>query len=102
MRSLLVLVLLVALGIGGFLSKPGIEAHRRHVEAELAKKDGESDAIGDLIGSVFSNRTDTFEDLVVATKLTTREGDKAILECWGVFSQFFCSKPSSEVSTSPK
>ncbi len=94
MRSLLVLVLLVALGIGGFLSKPGIEAHREHAAKELAK-DGEGDAIGDLIGAVFSNRTDTFEDLVVATKLTTREGDKAVLECWGVFSQFFCSRPTA-------
>jgi hypothetical protein len=95
MRSLLVLVLLVALGIGGFLSKPGIEAQRAHTAKELAKANGEGDAIGDLIGSVFSNRTDTFEDLVVATKLTTREGDKAVLECWGVFSQFFCSKPAA-------
>jgi hypothetical protein len=96
MRSLLVLVLLAALAIGGFLSKPGIEAHRAHAAKELAKTNGEGDAIGDLIGSVFSNRTDTFEDLVVATKLTTREGDKTVLECWGVFSQFFCSKPPNE------
>jgi hypothetical protein len=95
MRSLMVLVLLVALGIGGFLSKPGIEAHRKHAEVELANADGKGDAIGDLIGAVFSNRTDSFEDLVVATKLTTSEGDKAVLECWGVFSQFFCSKPAA-------
>jgi hypothetical protein len=96
MRSLLVLLLLVALGVGGFLSKPGIEAHRKHATEELAKASGEGDAIGDLIGSVFSNRSDSFEDLVVATKLTTKEGDTAVLECWGVFSQFFCSKPASE------
>ena len=95
MRSLLVLVLLAALGIGGFLSKPGIEAHRKHAAEELAKTEGKGDAIGDLIGSVFGNRTDTFEDLMVATKMTTREGDKAVLECWGVFSQFFCSKPAA-------
>lgn len=95
MRSLLVLVLLVALGVGGFLSKPGIEAHRNHATEQLAKTDARGDAIGDLIGAVFSNRTDTFEDLVVATKMTTRDGDKALLECWGVFSQFFCSKPAA-------
>lgn len=95
MRSLLVLVLLVALGIGGFLSRPGIEAHRDHAKAELAKTDDEGDVIGDLIGAVFSNRTDTFEDFMVATRLTTREGDKVALECWGVFSQFFCSRPKA-------
>lgn len=95
MRSLLVLVLLVALGIGGFLSKPGIEAHRAHAQKELSKQAAEGDAIGDLIGAVFSNRSDSFEDLVVATKLTTNEGDKPVLECWGVFSQFFCSRPAA-------
>ena len=99
MRSLLVLVLLAALAIGGFLSKPGIEAHRAHAATELSKQAGEGDVIGDLIGAVFSNRTDTFEDLVVATKLTTREGGKPVLECWGVFSQFFCSRPSGEAAS---
>jgi hypothetical protein len=99
MRSLLVLVLLVALGVGGFLSKPGIEAHRAHAAEELAKTDGKTDAIGDLIGSVFSNRSDSFEDLVVATKLTTKEGDKTLLECWGVFSQFFCSRPQPDAGS---
>jgi hypothetical protein len=96
MRTLLVLVLLVALGVGGFLSKPGIEAHRKHAEAELAKQSGGDDAIGDLIGAVFSNRSDSFEDMVVATRLTTREGDTTVLECWGVFSQFFCSRPEAK------
>ena len=73
----------------------GIEAHREHAQKELSKPAGEGDAIGDLIGAVFSNRSDSFEDLVVATKLTTSEGDKPVLECWGVFSQFFCSKPAA-------
>ena len=97
MRSLLVLVLLAVLAGGAFLSRPDIEAHRSHAEAALKEKRKGSggDAIGDLIGAMFENRTDTFEDMMVATKLTTRSGKDVVLECWGVFSQFFCSTPET-------
>jgi len=94
MRSLLVLVLLVVAGVGGFLSRPNIEAQRKHADEVLKEKSG--DAIGDLIGSVFLNRNDTFEDLMVATKLTTKDGDKVMLECWGAYTQFFCIKPDEK------
>jgi len=100
MRSLLVLILLGALAGGAFLSRPNIEAHRSHAEAALEEKrkaQGDGDAIGDLIGAMFENRTDTFEDMMVATKLTTRSGDDVVLECWGVFSQFFCSGPAEQL-----
>ena len=99
MRSLLVLILIAALAGGAFLSKPNIEAHRKHAETvlkEKSKAQGGGDAIGDLIGAMFENRTDSFEDMIVATKLTTLSGDKVVLECWGVFSQFFCSSPEAK------
>jgi hypothetical protein len=96
MRSLLVLVLLVIAGVGGFLSRPDIEAQRKHAD-EVLKENRSGDAIGDLIGAVFSNRNDTFEDLMVATKLTTKDGDKVMLECWGAYTQFFCVRPEEEM-----
>ena len=99
MRSLLVLVLLVIVAVGGFLSRPNIEAHRKHAEEVLAKEHKSGDAIGDLIGSVFANHTDSFEDMMVMTKLTTKEGDKPVLECWGAFTAFFCTKPSEKKSS---
>lgn len=98
MRSLLVLILLAALAGGAFLSKPTLEAHRKHADevfaAERKEQGGEGD-IGGFIGGVLeeATRSDDFEDLVVATKYTTKSGDKTLLECWGVFSQFFCSAP---------
>lgn len=99
MRSLLVLILLAALAGGAFLSRPDLAAHRRHAEQvfEEQRKQGKGDAIGDLIGAMLGGgKSDRFEDLMVATKYTVEEGDKASLECWGVFSQFFCSTPEEK------
>jgi hypothetical protein len=99
MRSLLVLVLLAALAGGAFLSRPNADAQRRNAEQVLEdqRKQGKGDAIGDLIGAVLGGgKSDQFEDLMVATKYTVKEGDKTRLECWGVFSQFFCSSPEEK------
>jgi hypothetical protein len=90
MRTLLVLVLLAALGAGAFLSKPPLDAHRANAEKVLSERSG-GDDIGDLIGAVLGQRADTFDDLFVATKYTAVRGGKSLLECWGAFSQFFCS-----------
>lgn len=95
MRSLLVLVLLIIAGAGGFLSRPDIEAHRKHAGEVLAKEKGGGDAIGGLIDAVLNTRSDTFEDMMVLTKLTTKEDNKPVLECWGAFTAFFCSKPNA-------
>jgi hypothetical protein len=95
MRTLLLLDLMVIVAVGGFLSRPDIEAHRKHRDEVLAK-DERGDAIGGLIGSLLSDRTDSFEDLMVATKLTTMGGDnEPVLECWGAFTAFLCSKPTA-------
>jgi hypothetical protein len=96
MRTLLVLVLLVIVAVGGFLSRPDVDAHRAHRSEVLSKEEG-GDAIGGLIGSLLSDPTDSFEDFMVATKLTTMGSDnKPVLECWGAFTAFFCSKPAVE------
>src|SRR5262245_40046389 len=101
MRTLLVLVLLVIVAVGGFLSRPNIDAHRKHRDEVLSKAEG-GDAIGGLIGSVLGDRTDSFEDFMVATKLTTMGNDnKPALECWGAFTAFFCSKPAAPAETKP-
>jgi hypothetical protein len=91
----MVLVLLAALAAGGFLSKPGAEAHRANAEKVLAEQRTKGDdSIGDLIGAVLSQgAAGDFEDMIVATKYTARQGGKATLECWGAFSQFLCSTP---------
>jgi len=97
MKSLMVLVLMAALAAGGFMSRPDLEAHRANAQKVLAeqRKEGKGDSIGDLIGAVLSEKSDDFSDMFVATKYTVKEGDKVKLECWGAFSQFFCSTPEA-------
>jgi hypothetical protein len=103
MRTLLVLVLLVIVAVGGFLSRPDIEAHRKHTGEVLAKEQGGGDAIGGLIGSLLGDRTDSFEDFMVATRLITMGNDKKpVLECWGAFTAFLCSKPATQAETKPE
>ncbi len=98
MRTLLVLVLLAALGAGGYLSRPNIDAQRSHANKLItdlrASKDGK-DSIGDLLSGLFetSTRKDDFQDYYVATKYTAKADDKVLTDCWGAFSQFFCSTP---------
>lgn len=98
MRMLLILVLIAALGAGGFLTKPTEEAHRTHVDKELLNLNG-----GDLIGAVLDaagklsgQQTSSFEDLVVATKYTVRSGDRVVIECLGLYGQFLCSQPGAK------
>jgi hypothetical protein len=101
MRTLLVLVLLVIVAVGGFLSRPDIDAHRKHRDEVVLKEEG-GDVIGAKIESLLSDPTDSFEDFMVATKLTTLGNDnKPVLECWGAFTAFFCSKPAAPAETKP-
>ena len=98
MKSLLVLVLLAALAAGGFLSKPTIDTHKAKVaEAFEAKRKVQLDKgdLGGLIGGVLeaTDRSEEFQDLVVASKYTVKSGDKVLISCFGAFSQAFCSEP---------
>ena len=97
MRMLLILVLLGALAVGGFLTRPGEEAQKRNADAEIAKANG-SDGIGALIDSVVGGitREAKFEDMLVATKYTVTSGGATVLECLGAYAQFFCSKPETK------
>jgi hypothetical protein len=80
------LLLLVALAIGAFFTKPDVEAHRK-VAAILFMKG--MAAGGD------QQRTDGFEDMFVISKYTTQAGGKTLLECWGGFTRFLCIQPKA-------
>ena len=81
------LLLLVALAIGGFFTRPDVEAHRK-VAAILFMK---GMATGDD-----QVRTDGFQDMYVLSKYTTQAGGKTLLECWGGFTRFLCIQPKAE------
>jgi hypothetical protein len=101
MKSLLVLVLLAALGVGGFMSKPTIEAHKAKAASmfeEERKAQLENGDLGGLIGGVIdaTDRSEEFQDLLVASKYTVKSGDKTLIQCFGAFSQSFCSGPAED------
>lgn len=96
MRSLLLLVLLIALGAGAYMSRPTKEQQAANADKFLSdRRARDGDDIGDLIGGLIegAQRKDTFEDLYVATKYTAKANDKVLVECWGVFTQYLCSSP---------
>jgi hypothetical protein len=80
------LLLLVALAVGGFFTRPDFEAHRK-VAAILFMKGMATG--GDEV------RTDGFQDMYVLSKYTTQAGGKTLLECWGGFTRFLCIQPEA-------
>ncbi len=99
MRMLLILLLLAALGAGGFLTRPDEKAQEQNAEKLLSSTRGGFD-IGELIADkVFSasaKDSRKFEDLFVATKYTVRADDAVLMECWGLYAQFLCSQPETK------
>lgn len=97
MRMLLILLLAGALALGGFLTRPNEEAHRNHADAELAKTSG-NDGIGALIDTVVGGitREGKYEDMLVATRHTLSSGGNVLIECLGLYGQFFCSQPEKK------
>jgi hypothetical protein len=100
MKTLMILLLTAALCAGGYLTRPDEKAHEANVEKQLSSTRGGFD-IGELIADKVlggANRKDTrkFVDLFVATRYTVKTDDKVILECWGAFSNFWCSQPEQK------
>jgi hypothetical protein len=81
------LLLLVALAIGAFFTRPDAEAHRKTAAILFMK--------GMATGSD-QQRTDSFQDMYVVSKYTTQAGGRTLLECWGGFTRFLCLEPDSE------
>jgi hypothetical protein len=100
MRLLLIMILLGALGVAGFATKPNLETLRKHAEQVLSDKSKAKgkDDIGDLIGNIVSgvSHSDEFEDMIVASKFTRRSSGDIVIQCWGSLSQFFCTTPDKK------
>lgn len=80
------LLLLVALAGGGFLTRPNVERHQAVAEA-LA---GKGLAAQPPQGAV---RELLVDDYYVATHSRLSAGDSVMLDCWGAFTRFFCTRP---------
>jgi len=87
MRGFLVLlVLLGAIGAGGYYTRPTQGLHRG-VATELMKE-GKVERPDKATGRY------AFEDFYVVTLSRMSSGDKDVLQCWGLFTRFLCVGPA--------
>jgi hypothetical protein len=95
MRALVVLlVILGVIGAAGYFTRPGQGWHRG-VASKLMEE-----------GKVPRPDTATgkyaFSDFLVVTRSTMTSGDAKLLECWGVFTRFYCTgAPQADAPTNP-
>lgn len=87
MRGFLVLlILLAAIGAGGYFTRPTQGLHRG-VATELMKQ-GKVQRPGAATGSY------AFDDFYVVTLSRMSSGDRDVLQCWGLFTRFLCVGPA--------
>jgi hypothetical protein len=86
MRGFLFLVLLVAIGAGGYVTKPSEGLHRG-VATVLMQQD--KVARPDPATGRYE-----FDDFYVATLSRMSSGGNDVLQCWGAFTRFLCVGPA--------
>ncbi len=100
MRLLLLLVLVAAAGVGGFLTKPSQADMQAKVDASFeAIREAQARAfdLKELVKGVLTDavRTSKYQDLTVASRLDVMLDDKLYMTCWGAFEQIMCSEPKA-------
>jgi hypothetical protein len=96
MRAFLAfLVLLAAIGAGGYFTRPSHGLHRGvatelMTEGKVARPDAASGRY-------------QFDDFYVATRSVMTSSDHQLLQCWGAFTRFLCLGPAqaTEAPTAP-
>lgn len=92
MRGFLVLLILLgAIGAGGYFTRPTQGLHRG-VATELMKQ-GKVERPDTATGRY------SFEDFYVVTLSRMSSGDRDVLQCWGLFTRFLCVGPAGEPQT---
>ncbi len=99
MRAFLLLVIVVAMG-AGFLTRPTAERHQEVVETLTER--GLAPAAPE--GSVRELLVDDFYVFThsrVMARVTAgaNAGDAKLLECWGLYTRFLCTRPSAAETT---
>lgn len=81
--------LLAVAAVAAYMTRPGQGLHRGVAVALMED------------GAVAAPDTDgryAFEDFYVVTRSTMTSGDGKLLECWGVYTRFFCMGPAAPES----
>ena len=92
MRVVIVLFLLLAIaGVAAYMTRPDQGLHRGVAVALM--EEGKVDAPDSATGKY------AFDDFYVVTRSTMTSDAGKLLECWGVYSRFFCLGPAAVAQT---
>jgi hypothetical protein len=83
---LILLVLLLAIGAGGYFTRPTHGLHRGVATALM--KEGQVRPPDPAVGRY------VFDDFGVVTRSAMSSGDVQLLQCWGAFTRFLCLGPA--------
>lgn len=84
MRGFLVLLVILGLaGAGAWYTRPSHGLHRGVATTLMAEG---RIARPDSVPGGWA-----FDDFVVATRSTMRDGDRELMQCWGFFTRFLCT-----------
>ncbi len=81
----ILLLLIVAVAVAGYFTRPGADAHWKTVAALIQQ--------GKVDGGTMASRGGAFEDFYVVTKYVFSTGGRPQVECWGAFTRFLCVEP---------
>jgi hypothetical protein len=84
MRITIVLVFLLAIAAAGaYITRPGQGLHRGVASTLMAD--------GRVQRPVETTGVYAFDDFMLATRSTMRTGTRDVLQCWGIYTRFFCT-----------
>lgn len=87
----LVLLVLVIAGVAGFFTRPDEPVMRAAADQVLNDPQSLSQGLESLGATLAGERA--YNNYYVAAKYDVRLDDRALVECWGAFTQVQCSRP---------
>jgi hypothetical protein len=94
----IILVLLVIAGVAGYFTKPAEPAMREAANAVLNDPQNLTQGLEGLGATLAGDRA--YNDYYVAAKYSVTLDQRALVECWGAFTQVRCSRPEQASSSS--
>jgi hypothetical protein len=85
------LLLLIALAGGGYFTRPNVERHQTVVETLAGR--GLANPPPQIAAQEGSPRELLVDDYYVATRSRLTADGVVMLDCWGAFTRFFCTRP---------
>jgi hypothetical protein len=87
----IVLLLLIVAGVAGFFTRPDEPTMREAANAVLNDPQTLTQGLEGLGATLAGERA--YNNYYVAAKYDVRLDDRALVECWGAFTQVQCSRP---------